>query len=162
MIDGAGAADDPAALAAAVPGALGPFFRLIRAAVRVDLPTPGLPTAEVDLLRVVERHPGITVAAAAERLRLAPNTVSTRVTHLVGAGLLDRRPGEADRRQATLHLTAETEARFAAWAEHRSAVLDDLVARLTPEERTAITAALPALGHLRRLLEERAGTGPAR
>ncbi|GAA4696210.1 hypothetical protein GCM10023215_37750 [Pseudonocardia yuanmonensis] len=161
MIEDVGG-DDTAALAAAVPGALGPFFRLIRGAVRVDLPTPGLPTAEVDLLRVVERDPGITVAAAAERLRVAPNTVSTRVTHLVRAGLLDRRPGVADRRQATLYLTAVTEARFAAWAEHRSAVLDELVGRLLPEERAAITAALPALRHLRRLLEERAEAGPVR
>jgi DNA-binding MarR family transcriptional regulator len=153
--------DTAAALAAAVPGALGPFFRLIRGAVGVDLPTPGLPPAEVDLLRVVERRPGITVAAAAERLRVAPNTVSTRVAHLVGAGLLERRQGVEDRRQGTLHLTAETEARLAAWAEHRSAVMGELVARLTPAERATITEALPALQHLRRLLEERAETGTA-
>ncbi|GAA2893997.1 hypothetical protein GCM10010472_60720 [Pseudonocardia halophobica] len=68
----------------------------------------------------------------------------------------------ADRRQATLSPTAETEARFAAWAGHRSAVLNDLVTRLSPEERAAVTAALPALRHLRHLLEERAAAGPAR
>ncbi|WP_214371299.1 MarR family winged helix-turn-helix transcriptional regulator [Pseudonocardia sp. H11422] len=145
--------DDP--LVSALPGALGPFFRLIRAAVRADLPAPGLPPADVDLLRVVERHPGITVAGAADVLRVAPNTVSTRVRSLVDAGLLERRRGDGDRRRASLHLTAETRARLDAWAVHRAEVLGEVLGRLDATDREALVAALPALARLQALLAER-------
>ncbi len=52
-----------------------------------------LPNAQMELLWMVEHSPGTSVKQAAEALHTAPNTVSTLVSELVGAGLLDPHPG---------------------------------------------------------------------
>ena len=146
-------------LAAELPRALGPMFRLLRRAVAVGYAHPQLPGAQVDLLRLVEHRPGIAVAEAAEELQVAPNTVSTLVGALEDAGLVERRRRRGDRRVAELHLTAEARDRLAAWGRHRQEVLEDVVAHLEADERDALAAALPTLERLQALLVERAARG---
>ena len=48
-----------------------------------------LTNAQVQLVRVVRRKPGISVTEAAAELGVAPNTVSTLVRQLVETGVLD-------------------------------------------------------------------------
>jgi DNA-binding MarR family transcriptional regulator len=145
-------ADD---LADALP-TLGRFSRLLSRAIRADRPMDHLPDAQVDLLRVVGAQPGLRVAAAAEALGVAPNTVSTLVRELVAAGLLHRARDGADRRSASLVLTPGAETLLAALSEHRDRVFREIIAGLDEDERGKMAAAVPGLMHLQTLLEQRA------
>lgn len=151
-----GQQDEVGRLAEALPGAVGPFFRLLRRAVAVDHDAPALTDARVDLLRLVERRPGIAVGEAASELRVAPNTVSTLVGELVSAGLVARRRGRSDRRTSALHLTDEAVDRLRGWAVHRQQVLAGVLDGLDAGDRATLSAALPALARLQAALEERA------
>jgi len=54
--------------------------RVTRRAVRGSAYAEPLPPARSELLRLTARRPGISVAEAAQELRLAPNSVSTMVS----------------------------------------------------------------------------------
>ena len=64
--------------------------RTARRAAPAGLVAEPLPPTQGELLRLAEARPGISVAEAAQELRLAPNTVSTLVGKLADAGLLSR------------------------------------------------------------------------
>jgi DNA-binding MarR family transcriptional regulator len=139
--------DDMAAeLARTVAG----LHRAARQRTREQMPDPALPTAQGELLAVVGRRPGLRVAAAAQELHLADNSVSTLVNALVETGLLDRRPDPDDRRAARLTLTPAGEKRIATWHGARADQVGRALRRVDPADRVALAAALPAL---RRLLE---------
>src|SRR4051812_1870300 len=76
--------------------------RLVRRRLRQEMPPPRLRPAQVELMLVVARHPGMSVAAAARELHLADNSVSTLVNQLVGSGMLHRKTNPDDRRAARL------------------------------------------------------------
>ena len=67
----------------------------VRRAVRrrADRPVEllALTGAQLELVRLLRREPGVSIADAAGRLRVAPNTVSTLVRQLADAGVLERR-----------------------------------------------------------------------
>jgi DNA-binding MarR family transcriptional regulator len=140
---------DDAELARALP-VLGAVGRVLRRAVRRRFPLRPLSDPQVAVLRTVESSPGIAPGAVAERLQLAPSTVSTLVRELVDAGLVLREADERDRRASRLRLTASAADGLRLWGSVREQVLADALARLPPEDRAALTAALPAV---RRLVE---------
>jgi DNA-binding MarR family transcriptional regulator len=113
---------------------------------------PGLFAAlsgsQLELVRLVGRRPGVSVAEAADELRLAANTVSTLVGQLTEAGLLVRRPDEADRRVARLDLEAETRRRVSAWRDRRAEGVATALRRLTADDRRLLLEAAPALERL--------------
>jgi DNA-binding MarR family transcriptional regulator len=113
-----------------------------------------LTSAQLELARVVRRNPGISIAGAAEAMRLAPNTVSTLVGDLVSAGLLLRRTDPHDRRVAQLELTAAWKQKIDVWRDRRVAAVDAAIRRLTPHERRRLERALPALARLAAELEQ--------
>ncbi|MEV0719038.1 MarR family transcriptional regulator [Asanoa sp. NPDC050611] len=125
--------------------------RLSRRRTREAVAVPPLPEAQRELLFVVASQPGIGIAAAAQVLDLAGNSVSTLVNQLVDAGLLRREPDPADRRAARLTLTDQARDRITAWRQARAALIGQALDRATPADQAAIAAALPAL---RRLLEQ--------
>jgi DNA-binding MarR family transcriptional regulator len=110
-------------------------------------------SAQLELARVVRRSPGISIAGAAEALRLAPNTVSTLVRELVSAGLLVRRTDSTDRRIARLDLTPTWKRKIDAWRDRRVSAVGEALARLTPDERRQVESALSALARLAEELE---------
>ncbi|MCE3550943.1 MarR family transcriptional regulator [Pseudonocardia sp. RS11V-5] len=128
--------------------------RVLRRRLRAKFGRPPLRGAQAELLQQVEAEPGIGVAAAARALYLAGNSVSTLVNQLVDAGLLRREPDPADRRAVRLFLTPGAVDRLARRRAARRELLDDAFARLDAGERSAITAALPALEHLLAALED--------
>ncbi|MET7335797.1 MarR family transcriptional regulator [Nonomuraea sp. NPDC005650] len=142
----------------ALVGVLTGIQRLVRRRLRRGLTGPRLRGAQVELLRLVAAHPGIGVSAAAKELYLAGNSVSTLVNQLTTAGLLRRETSDDDRRSARLLPTPEAEARLRAWEERRVALVREQVARLSEEDRAALTAALPALRRLAEGLQEEVGT----
>lgn len=114
--------------------------------------------AQLELVRLVRRQPGISVAQAAQQLNVAANTVSTLVGQLTEAGLVDRRPDESDRRVARLALTPEARDRVEAWRDRRTAVLAAAMGRLAPGERSELERVVATLGGLAAALHGDRGT----
>ncbi|WP_330455875.1 MarR family transcriptional regulator [Streptomyces sp. NBC_00820] len=130
--------------------------RLIRRRLRAGLTGPRLRGAEVELLRLVEGRPGVGVSEAARELRLAGNSVSTLVNHLVRDGYLVRETDPADRRAARLLLTDAARTRLEDWRHRRAELVARQVSRLDEADREALYAALPALRKLAAALHEEA------
>ncbi len=123
----------------------------------VELST--LSSAQLELARVVRRNPGVSIAGAAEALRLAPNTVSTLVGELVSKGLLVRRIDPSDRRVARLELSESWKRKIDAWRDRRVTVIGEAIGALPVAERRRLERALPAL---LRLADELDRPGAAR
>jgi len=121
----------------------------LRRAVRRDVERPAelarLTSAQLELLRVVRRSPGISVTEAAAELRVAPNTVSTLVRQLGEAGLLERGVDPDDRRVGRLDLKPGVRRKVEAWRRRRTEMVERAVASLTPAERRRLEQALPVL-----------------
>lgn len=109
--------------------------------------------AELELVRLVRRSPGISVAEAATALRVAPNTVSTLVRTLTDRRVLVRRADEDDRRVGRLRLAPGVQRKVEAWRDRRSDVLARGLAALSKDERSKLAAAVPVLAKLAEGLE---------
>jgi DNA-binding MarR family transcriptional regulator len=128
--------------------------RNTRRAVGKPWPAADLTGAQIELLRVVRRQPGVSVAAAAAELGVAANTVSTLVRQLSDVGLLKRNSDTRDRRVGRLALTEAARRRLDNWRDHRAAFLAEALDRLEPAEQEAVDVALPILARLADLLGE--------
>jgi DNA-binding MarR family transcriptional regulator len=117
-------------------------------------------TAELELVSTVRRHPGISVAEAAQELRLAPNTVSTLVRRLTEAEVLVREERADDRRVARLELAEGVRAQVESWRDRRMVAIADLLAARPPAERRRVTEALPVLEQVSKELAELGGGRP--
>jgi DNA-binding MarR family transcriptional regulator len=152
---GGSAADERAkAEAAELLAALGAVRRVARRAVRGSAYVEALPPARSELLRLTARRPGISVAEAAQELRLAPNSVSTMVSKLSADGLLSRGRAAADGRSVRLTVTDKGTARIEQWRDSRAELTGRALERLAVVDRQAIRAAVPALGRLAEQMEE--------
>jgi DNA-binding MarR family transcriptional regulator len=127
-----------------------------RAAAGRPAELAALTMAQIDLVRLVRRRPGVSVGEAADTLRLAPNTVSTLVGQLGEAGLLTRTPDSSDRRIARLELTDEMQHKVGAFRDRRVALLADAMAGLPPRDRRRVEGAVEVLGRLAQRLPDRA------
>jgi DNA-binding MarR family transcriptional regulator len=116
----------------------------------------------LELIRLLNRRPGISVAEAADELHLAPNTVSTLVRQLGDAGMVRRRIDEADRRMARLELSPDMRHTFEAFRDRRLVTLRSGIALLSAEDRRRLENALPALSQLADALRRAAPPDPAR
>jgi len=65
----------------------------------------GIPQSEIEVLRVLSDHPGITVSELARMLGLQSSNVSATVRSLVGRGLVTRTTNPRDGRSYHLHRT---------------------------------------------------------
>lgn len=134
--------------------ALGAVQRVARRAVRGAAYAEPLPPARSELLRLIARRPGISVAEAAAELRLAPNSVSTMVSKLTADALLSRGRVAADGRSVRLTVTDKGAARIRQWRDIRAELASRALERLSPSDRQAIGAAVPALSRLAARMEE--------
>jgi DNA-binding MarR family transcriptional regulator len=112
----------------------------------VELST--LTASQVDLVRLLRRRPRVSVAEAAEELRLAPNTVSTLVRQLTDGGLMSRSPDAHDRRVARLELTPDMRHKVDAFRDRRIGVLASAMAQLPAADRRRLSDAVGLLGRL--------------
>jgi DNA-binding MarR family transcriptional regulator len=130
--------------------------RLLRRRVRSAMGEPALPTAQVELLRLVETEPGIRVGDAARSLRLAPNTISTLVHELKQAGLLESGAGDGDGRAVHLSLTDAARKRLGRWRDERVQTLAAALAVLSESDRRTLRQAQAGMAALVERLEEEA------
>ncbi|MFF0450184.1 MarR family winged helix-turn-helix transcriptional regulator [Streptomyces sp. NPDC004609] len=136
--------------------------RLVRRTLRGGVVGPPLPTAQAELLRLVQLNPGIRVSAAARELRLAGNSVSTLVRRLTGRGLLLRETDPGDGRAVLLYTTPEAARRLKDWDDRRAALYRERWLRLGDEDRAALAAAVPALRRLAAQFQEDSPTSTRR
>src|SRR5690242_9618676 len=127
---------------------VGLLRRRSRRLVGAPLPELALSGAQLELLRVVRRNPGITVAEAARVLGLAPNTVSTLVGQLVSLEVLVRSRDLTDRRLARLELTPSARTGLEQWRDRRSQATAAVLAQLPDDERARLAAALPTIARI--------------
>ncbi len=71
-----------------------------------------LSAADVRLMHLVAKRPGITPAELARLLGVTKQTVSRQVAALSKGGHLERRPSTVDSRKVTLRLSADGQARI--------------------------------------------------
>jgi DNA-binding MarR family transcriptional regulator len=135
----------PAQAAADLFTAIGAIRRTARRAARQVWAQQPLPPAQSELLRLAAARPGLTVADAAQELRVAPNTVSTLVGRLTEAGLLNREKSTHDGRTALLTATDKAQRRLAEFRDLRAELAGEALARLTPQDQQALAGAVPAL-----------------
>ena len=109
--------------------------------------------AQLELVKLVRRLPGISVAQAAAELGLAANTVSTLVRRLTDQGLLVRTADTADRRIARLELPPELARRVGAYRDRRVVALGTAIATLDPDGQATIAAATALLARVADELE---------
>ena len=140
--------------AAELLAAIGAVQRVARRAVRGAAYTEPLPPARSELLRLTARRPGISVAEAAQELRLAPNSVSTMVSKLTADGLLSRDRATADGRSVRLTVTSKGAARIEQWRDIRVELAGRALERLPASDWQAIRAAVSALARLAERMEE--------
>jgi DNA-binding MarR family transcriptional regulator len=110
--------------------------------------------AQLDLVRLVRRRPGISVAEAAAELRLAPNTVSTLVRQLTNSDMLLRSADMTDRRIARLELTEDMADKVGRFRDRRVAMLASAFAELPPTELQRLEAGVALLQQVAARLPE--------
>jgi len=147
----------PVAVADRLLGAMATLRRAGRRLAERPVVLSALTGAQLELVRVVRRRPGVSVAEAAEDLRLAPNTVSTLVGQLTERGLMSRVADPADRRVARLDLDPDTRRKVTAWRDRRSEAVAAAMGRLDPADRRVLADAAPALERLTNALYEDLG-----
>lgn len=111
-------------------------------------PAGTLSGAQVELVRLVRRWPGLSVAEAAAELALAPNTVSTLVGQLAGADVLARVSDPRDGRVARLALTTPVRERVERWRDQRALAAAGAIADLDASERADLERAVPIIARL--------------
>jgi DNA-binding MarR family transcriptional regulator len=116
--------------------------------------------SESELLRLIERKPGIRVQDAALELGIASNSVSTLVKQLTRAGLVERASDPLDGRAAHLRLTPLALEWVTRVGNAREAAIERALDALDDADRAQIEAALPALGRLAKAIAHPDGLGP--
>jgi DNA-binding MarR family transcriptional regulator len=104
-----------------------------------------LSSAQLELVRLLARQPGLCVADAAHELHLAANTVSTLIGELVNAGVVERRVDGVDRRIARLDLSPDMRGKVERWRDERLVALAAAIDRLPRGDRRTLVGAMSVL-----------------
>jgi DNA-binding MarR family transcriptional regulator len=124
------------------------LHRLMRELRREDLDLAATPLQAL-LLANILKHPGIGVVELAELEKLRGPTVSGHVKALETRGFVARgQPNPDDRRRTGLVATDEGRRVIAELKQRRTDWLAERLARLSPDAREAIRAAIPALAEI--------------
>ena len=105
----------------------------------------GLTPTQLAALATVERSGPMRLGDLAAAEGIAPSTLTRLVAVLEELGYVRRDADPKDARASTLAITAEGHATMERLRAENSALLAQRVMLLTPEQRAALAAALPAL-----------------
>jgi DNA-binding MarR family transcriptional regulator len=116
--------------------------------------------SESELLRLLDRQPGIRVHDAALELGIASNSVSTLVKQLTRAGLLERTADPLDGRAACLRLTPSAQEWVTQVGNAREEAITRALHSLDDTDRDLIEAAVPALKRFAKAISEKSAAIP--
>ena len=139
-----------AMLAVELAKALARIGRGLRYRTRAAREALDVTHSESELLRLLDRKPGIRVNDAAVELGVASNSVSTLVKQLTRAGLVERTSDPLDGRVAQLRLTSLAEEWVTRVGNAREAAIGRALDSLDDTDRRLLEAALPAIQRLSR------------
>jgi DNA-binding MarR family transcriptional regulator len=122
--------------------------RAMRRAARAADPGMSLSVAQLELLSCIAEYPGIRPSELARKLRLAASSVATLLGTLQSAGYVTRTGGTADRRTASLHLSAMGTAQVARWQQVNEQIIGTALQTLPQRAQAALQQANPALRDL--------------
>jgi DNA-binding MarR family transcriptional regulator len=141
------AVSDPTAVA----NELRPVLLRLARELRKETEPLGVTSRQVTLLWLIRQRPGLSLRELAAEEGISAPALSGHVDRLERAGLIERVRSGGDRRRVGLALTEEGAKQLRRVRARRTTWLAARLARLEPEERTAVEAALGPLG---RLLED--------
>ena len=133
---------------------LGRIGRGLRYHTRAATEALDVTHSEAELLRLLDRKPGIRVQDAALELGVASNSVSTLVKQLNRAGLVDRTADPLDGRAACLRLTPLASEWVARVGNAREQVIQRALLELDDLDRERLEAAVPAMKRLAKAMSE--------
>jgi DNA-binding MarR family transcriptional regulator len=144
------------ALTADLARVLSRIGRGLRYHTRAQREALDITQSEGELLRLVDRRPGLRVNDAATELGIASNSVSTLVRQLSRAGLLERSADPLDGRAACLRLAPLAEEWVTQLGNAREQTLDRALATLDEDDRKLLGAAIPAMKRLAKSISDHA------
>src|SRR5438067_3853977 len=147
----------PTALTTELAKVLSRIGRGLRYRTRAAREALDITHSEGELLRLLDRHPGIRVNDAAVELGIASNSVSTLVKQLNRAGLLERTSDPLDGRAACLRLTPSAQAWVTQVGNAREEAITRALHSLDNTDRDLIEAAVPALKRFAKAISEKSG-----
>jgi DNA-binding MarR family transcriptional regulator len=115
-----------------------------------------LSASQLQALLAVEREEGLNLNALAERLSVILSSASRLCDRLVAAGVLDREPSSADRREVILTVTNAGQALLDELRLDRQRRLEEVLAAMSPAARDALLRGLREFGHAAGTLEDEA------
>jgi len=133
--------------------------RAMRRAARAADPAITLSVAQLELLSCVAEYPGIRPGQLARMLRLAPSSVATLLHAMQSAGYVTRTGSAADRRVATLHLTAEGTEQVASWQRINEQIIGEALKTLPRSAQATLHQAAPTLRELTSAIDAQADLG---
>jgi DNA-binding MarR family transcriptional regulator len=104
--------------------------------------TPRLSWPQLSALLVVERSEGVNLRGLAGELKMILSSASRLCDRLVAAGLVERVPGRADRREIALFLTPSSRALLENLRSTRRAMLAAVLERMSEPGRAALVRGL--------------------
>jgi DNA-binding MarR family transcriptional regulator len=141
-------ANDEMTTAAAVRSMLLLMPRLVGRAKRLPIPAAlaGLDLAprHLALLANLQHDGPLTVNQLADRLEVAPTTVSLMVADLSRQGVVTREEDAADRRRRIVAIGPRYAAPVTEWLSGSAAAWTEVLSALTPAERATIVATMRA------------------
>lgn len=105
----------------------------------------GLTPTQLSALATVEHAGPLRLGDLAAAEKIAPSTLTRLITVLEERGYVQRCPVPGDARSSTLAITPEGHAILERIRQESTILLADSLRTLTPEQLTALAAALPAL-----------------
>jgi DNA-binding MarR family transcriptional regulator len=121
------------------------LWRLLPATMGGAYPLKQLSMSQLEALRFLNSAPGSTLTELAAELRLSLGAASESVDRLVDLDLVERGVNPENRRQVSLSLTPRACAMACEIRDRRFAQLQEVFARLSPEEGAAFVKGLAAL-----------------
>ena len=122
--------------------------RLVGRAKRLPVPKAlqgmDLAPRHLALLAYLQYEEPLTVSELADRLEVAPTTVSLMVGDLSRRGILTREEDDADRRRRIVAIAPDYAAPITEWLSGSDAAWTEVLEALTPAQRATIVATMRA------------------
>ncbi|WP_336662666.1 MarR family winged helix-turn-helix transcriptional regulator [Leucobacter sp. USHLN154] len=133
---------------ARLAGVISPLRRALLSAARAAGDLPEIPDSQIQVIRALPSGTALAPSDLAEALHLDRSTVSNLLASMQRAGLVERRPDEADGRRVLVTTSERARALFTAYDRASTRILGESLETLAGDDLTSIAAALPALERL--------------